>query len=338
MINVINMKYDKMMKMTKYLDEKSYYANEADNLKFHFSSLNFIEPAGAIIFLSTIDRLKEDGVSYELEPIKDIKRDAISYGETMGIFQKLGLSDAHSSSQGTNYIAPTKVVLSELFDSLHGQNKSIETYYDDISAKIVSKVLRGLAFHANEAVRDLFEFVVREMIRNIFDHSQTNHFYYGSQLYPAVNSVEVVIADVGLGLLKTVPFDIEDTWFDEPTHEDAIRKAMIPGLSAFSNHAYAPEDYKNSGYGLALVRRIIEKTDGVFSIASGKKAITYSLSGESVEECDIKGTLIRMRINLSGLNLVNFDEVLEHARKEASSRGYSNTPSSASQRLKSQTT
>lgn len=336
MINIVNMKYDNMMRMTKHLNEKKYYSNEPEGLKFQFSSLNFIEPAGAIIFLSTIDRLREDTISYEMEPIDNLNRDAISYGETMGIFQKLGLSDAHSSGQGSNYIAPTKVVLAELFDSLHSQGKTIEAYYDEIANKIVKKILRGLGMGSDDIVRDLFEFVVREMIRNIFDHSQTTHFYYGSQLYPAVNSVELVIADLGLGLLKTIPFDIEETWFSQPTDEDAIRKAMIPGLSALSNHAYAPEDYKNSGYGFALVRKIIEKTNGYFSIASGKKTVTYSLSEENVEDCDIKGTLIRMRINLDRLNTIDFDEILEDAKKEASSQGYNNSPSSASQRLKSQ--
>ncbi|MED3054937.1 hypothetical protein CON42_12380 [Bacillus thuringiensis] len=336
MISVVNMKYDNMMRMTKYLDEKKYYVNEPEGLTFQFSSLDFIEPAGAIIFLSTIDRLREDAIPYEMEPIDSLNREAISYGKTMGIFQKLGLSDAHSSGQGSNYIAPTKVVLAELFDSLHSQGKTIETYYDEIATKIVGKILRDIGMGNNDVVKDLFEFVVREMIRNIFDHSKTKHFYYGSQLYPAANSVEVVIADLGLGLLRTIPFDIEETWFDEPTHEDAIRKAMIPGLSALSNHAYAPEDYKNSGYGLALVKRIVERTNGYFSIASGKKTITYSLSGESVEDCDIKGTLIRMRINLDRLNTIDFDEMLEDAKTEASCKGYSTSPSTASQKLKSQ--
>ncbi|MCJ7843626.1 ATP-binding protein [Lederbergia sp. NSJ-179] len=336
MISIVNMKYDNMMRMTKHLDEKKYYSDEPDVLTFQFTSLNFIEPAGAIILLSTIDRLREDAIPYEIEPIDNINRDAISYGKTMGIFQKLGISDAHSFSQGSNYIAPTKVVLADLFDSLDFQGKTIETYYDEVSTKIVKKILRDLGMGSNDVVRDLFEFVVREMIRNIFDHSQTTHFYYGSQLYPTTNSVELVIADLGLGLLKTIPFDIEETWFGEPTHEDAIRKAVIPGLSALSNHAYAPEDYKNSGYGLALVKRIVERTNGHFSIASGKKTITYSLSGESVEDCDIKGTLIRMRINLDKLNTIDFDEILEDAKKEASSKGYSSSPSSASQKVKSQ--
>lgn len=44
-----------------------------------------------------------------------------------------------------------------------------------------------------------------------------------------------------------------------------------------------------------------------------------------------------MRINLSRLEEVNFDEVLADARKEAASKGYNTPPSSASQNLKSQT-
>lgn len=336
MVSIVNMKYDNMMRMTKHLKEKNFYLEDSIELIFDFSSLNFIEPAGAIILLSTIDRLKEDDIAHKLESIENLNRDAISYGETMGIFQKLGLSDARSFSRGPNYIAPAKIVLTELFDSLQSQSKTIETYYDEISSDIVTKMLKDFGKDSEEEVKNLFEFVVREMIRNIFDHSQTKQFYYGSQFYPATNSVEVAIADLGVGLVKTVPFDIEESWFGQPTDEDAIKKAMIPGLSALSNHAYAPEDYKNSGYGLALVRRIVEKTNGYFSIASGNKAITYSLSEESVEDCDITGTLIRMRINVENLNNINFEEILEEAKKEASSKGYNDSPSSASKRLKSQ--
>jgi hypothetical protein len=42
-----------------------------------------------------------------------------------------------------------------------------------------------------------------------------------------------------------------------------------------------------------------------------------------------------MRININNLSLVNFDEVLKDARKEAIRKGYSDSPSSASQKLKS---
>lgn len=336
MINVINMRYDKMMEMTKHLQENNYFLESPKKLKFTFSSLDFIEPAGAIIFLSTIDKLNINDIPYELESIKDLDRNAISYGETIGMFQELGLSEAQSFEYGKNYISPTKVLISEIYHSLKEDKKSIENYYDEVSFRVVKKALQGFDYNFSEEVNELFEFVVREMVRNIFDHSKTNHFYYGSQMYPALGGVEVVIADLGEGLLKTVPFDNEDEWFKELTDEDAIRRAVIPGLTAASNHSYAPEDYKNSGYGLALVQRIIQKTDGIFSIASGEKSLTFSSEGETVDDCNIKGTLIRMRIKLRELEKINFQEILVDAQKEAKEKGFLATPSSASKRIKSQ--
>lgn len=336
MINVINMKYDKMLEMTKFIHENKYFIGEPRELKFLFSSLDFIEPAGAIIFLSTIDKLNINDIPHEFESIDHLNRDAVSYGETIGVFQELGLSEANSFDYGKRYIAPTKVLLSEVHQSMRVEKKSIETYYDEVSSHIVNKALQGFDYDFSEDVNELFEFVVREMIRNIFDHSKSIHFYYGSQMYPANNCVEVVIADLGEGLLATVPFDLEDEWHKEQTDEDAIRRAMIPGLTARSNHSYAPEVYKNSGYGLSLVQRIIQKTDGIFSIASGEKSITFNSDGETVDDCNIKGTLIRLRIKLRELEKVDFKEILIDAQKEAIEKGFLETPSSASKRLKSQ--
>lgn len=335
MINIINMRYDKMMEMTKFLHENNYFKEGNSELKFSFSSLDFIEPAGAIIFLSTIDKLNIYNIPYELESIENLNRDAVSYGKTIGMFQELGLSEAHSFDYGKTYISPTKVRVSEIHQSLREQKKSTEDYYDEVSSLIVSKALQGFEYDFSEEVNNLFVYVVREMVRNIFDHSKTDHFYYGSQMYPALGSVEVVIADLGEGLFETVPFDMEDEWFKELTDEDAIRRAIIPGLTAASNHSYAPDDYKNSGYGLALVQRILQKTEGIFSIASGEKSLTFSSEDETVNDCNIKGTLIRMRIKLNELEKIDFCEILKDAQKEALEKGFHDTPSSASKRIKS---
>lgn len=70
--------------------------------------------------------------------------------EFLGIFQKLGLSEARSYSQGPTYLAPTKVTLSDLIDSLNALKKTIEIYFDEISTKIVSEVFKSLAFQADE--------------------------------------------------------------------------------------------------------------------------------------------------------------------------------------------
>lgn len=330
------MKYDSILKITEQLEQNNYYKDSKEVLRISFEDLRFIEPAGAILFLSTIDKIKESNVPYELVPIDTYRhKPAISYGESMGIFQMLGISESSSYSSGKTYIAPTKIDLIELRHSLSRAGKTIEAYFEIISEEIVVKALELVGTFLEEDLKDLFRFVIREMIRNIFDHSQTSHFYYALQTYENSKHVEVVIADIGIGLLATVPFDIEEKWLNENTDENAIRKALLPGVSAYSNHSYAPDDYKNSGYGLALVKKIIQKTNGRFSIASGAKSLTYSGESETVQDCDVNGTLIRMRIDLNNLKNVKFQEVLEEAETEALETGLGQTPSTASKTIKS---
>lgn len=332
MLVVEEMKYENMLKMTAHLYNNNYYLDSEDGVKITFKELRFIEPAGAILFLSTMDKINELQIPYEFEPIDKYKdKSAISYGETMGIFQQIGLSDAPSYSSGLTYLAPKKVEIKKVYEDLEG---SLEQYFEQISELIVLKALELVDTNVVESVNDLFIFVVREMVRNIFDHAQAPH-YYALQSYKASNCVEVVIADIGVGLLATIPFDIEERWFKKNTDEEAIKKSLIPGLSAFSNHSYAPEDYKNSGYGLTLVKKIIQQTEGTFSIASGTKSITYNAEEELVNDCDIKGTIIRMKINLNKLKYVDFQEVLRGAELEARDEGFIQTPSTASKTVKS---
>ncbi len=336
MIVVKEMKYENMLKMTDHLNSNNYYINSDDGLKITFKHLEFIEPAGAILFLSTMDKIKEENIPYEIEPIDEFrKKSAISYGETMGIFQQIGLSDAPSYTSGSTYIAPTKVTLTEIYRKLGAYDTTIEQYYEDISEKIVIKALDLLNLDLSEEVKELFIYVVREMIRNIFDHSGTPHYYYALQSYRYSNCVEIVIADVGVGLQRTIPFDVEEKWNGTNTDEEAIRKALTPGLSALSNHSYAPDDYKNSGYGLALVKRIIQLSEGLFSIASGKKSLTATTDEEILDDCDINGTVVRMRINLNKLKDVKFESVLAEAEREAKEKGFEQMASTASKTVKS---
>lgn len=336
MIVIREMKYENMLRMTNHLNSINYYLDSDEDLKITFKHLEFIEPAGAVVFLSTMDKIIEENIAFDIEPIDQYKRNsAISYGETMGIFQQIGISDAPSHTSGATYIAPIKIKLEELRRRLNTNGKTIEQYYEEVSERIVRKALDLLELDLSQDVEELFIYVVREMIRNIFDHSDTTHYYYALQSYKYKACVEIVIADAGVGLKDTIPFDVEEIWNDQNNDEEAIRKALTPGLSALSNHSYAPEDYKNSGYGLALVKKIIQQSEGLFSIASGEKSLTATNEKEFFKDCDIKGTVIRMRINLNKLRDVNFENVLAEAEREAKEKGYHQKASTASKTVKS---
>lgn len=322
-----------MINMNKYINEQLDAKEETLEFSFNFDQLKWIDPSGTVILLETIENLREKAIPVHFDPLKDIWKSAISYGLTMGIFQKLGLSETSSYKEGETYLAPRKIYRSEVYEYLDNNGKHIEFYFDYISEKISEKVLRFNHWDYDEEVTELFTYVVRELIRNIFDHSETPYFYYGSQYIPLTREVELVIADRGVGLKDTIPFDIEERWFNKDTTEAAIKKAFTPGITAGSNHSYASQDYMNSGFGLAMVKSIISEAGGILSLATDDKTITFVNDTHHIKSCYVKGTMLRMRVDLNKLTQVNFKTQLEKVEKEAKFLGISSEPSRKSKTL-----
>src|SRR5699024_7665768 len=332
-ISIVNMKFPEMIRMNKLVHNIIDSNEGSQHYSFTFNSLKWIDPSGAIIFMETLENLREKEATVDFIDIENELRSAISYGIRMGIIQKRGLSNQSMSKEGKTFIAPTKIKRSEVYEFLNNENKNIEYYFEYISEKLSNKILREDDIVYDEHLKELFTYVIRELIRNIFDHSNSEYFYYGSQFIPKTRNVEFVIADRGLGLKKTIPFDVEEKWYGQDTTESAIRKAFTPGISAESNHSYASQDYLNSGYGLAIIKSLILAAEGTLSLATSDKAITFTEKNQNIEECNIKGTIIRIRVDLDNLSTVNFKNQLKLVEEEAKAMGIISKPSRSSQNL-----
>lgn len=333
-IGVAHMKYPNMIKMNQFINEQVEDNNEPLEFVFDFNGLKWIDPSGAVILLETIENLREKEISIQFEPLKDTWKSAISYGLNMGIFQKIGLSSSSCNEEGETYLAPKKIHRAEVYEFLESEGKQIEFYFEYISQKISEKVLRFNQWEYDERLKELFTYVVREIVRNIFDHSEADYFYYGSQYIPSTREVELVIADRGVGLINTIPFDAEERWFNRDTTEEAIKKAFTAGITAGSNHSYAHRDYMNSGFGLAMVKSIISEANGVLSLATSDKTITFINGEQHLSDCNIQGTILRFRVDLEKLSQVNFERQLDIVAKEAKLSGNSSEPSNRSKTLK----
>ncbi|WP_062197631.1 ATP-binding protein [Massilibacterium senegalense] len=273
-ITIRDMKYPQMIDMNNTLH--SFIKEHKNNLSFtfDFNNLKWIDPSGAVIFLETIKNLEEENIKLEYIDL-DLTSSPVQYGLNIEIFQELGISELGSNEEGLTYLAPKKVYKNEVYDYIKNHDYSMENFFDILSEKITNKVIRQSNM-TNDKLTSLFSYVVRELIRNIFDHSKSEYFYYGSQYLPNKKIVELVISDRGVGLKNTIPFDTEEKWLDLDTTENAIQKAFTPGVTAASNHSYAPQDYWNSGFGLAMVKSLVSAADGTLSIATSDKAITYN--------------------------------------------------------------
>lgn len=333
-ISIVNMKHDNMIRMNKFVQEMLEEDKDLSEINFTFRDLKWIDPSGAVIFLETIKNLKSENIEIGYEPIDELNEAAISYGINLGVFQKIGLSEKKYSTGGTTYLAPNKVSLSGVYSSIRERSVGIEIYFEEVAEKITKKVLKTDINEYDVGMISIFRYVVRELIRNIFDHSKSEYFYYGSQYLPTSSIVEFVISDRGIGLVNTIPFDAEEIWMEKNTTEEAIIRAFTPGITAGSNHSYAHQDYMNSGFGLAIIKSVILKAGGVLSLSTSNTSVTYKNdTTEIVKNCYIEGTLLRIRVDLEQLKLVNFDEQVALAMREAEKIGANNIPSKKSKSL-----
>lgn len=151
-----------------------------------------------------------------------------------------------------------------------------------------------------------------EMIRNVYEHSESKSVYVCAQFWPSHNLVELAIADEGCGIWKAM-----QKQYANITEEQSMEFAMTPGISARTNHILLPKDdyYKNSGYGLYMTKELALAYGGSFIICSGKSAIRYSFKSEDKFQTDFSGTAISIRFKTDRDN--NFSDVLTKIKSKA---------------------
>lgn len=183
-------------------------------------------------------------------------------------------------------------------------------------------------------------FVIRELLRNIPEHSQSKSIWYCAQYWPTYDLVELAILDEGIGISKSLADSYE---FRELYNNDyeALKLALELGVSGtFSStrRSIGTGDWKNSGYGLYMVSQMCAELGASFIIASGDSAIRMAKEDGRITQTRydtyIDGTAIQIRIRPS--NNINYDQVrrdiLRRGEELARSKDYTIHSASKSSR------
>ena len=140
------------------------------------------------------------------------------------------------------------------------------------------------------------EYLFTETIRNVYEHADIDEVYLTAQKWPSKNMLEVAISDTGCGvytsLRKYVPYA-------EKSEKELIKMACEPGITARSNYAYLSRDdaWRNSGYGLYLLRKLSVAYGGSFIICSGNLCLAGRLlMGPQLYDTHYDGTTVAIRI------------------------------------------
>lgn len=107
------------------------------------------------------------------------------------------------------------------------------------------------------------KYVIGELIRNVIEHSQSRTgAFVAAQYYARKNKISIGICDTGIGLKSSLEK------FHHPKNDmDAIRFALMPGISGTTNREGGTEE--NAGAGLFIVKSMAKISRNYFVIYSG---------------------------------------------------------------------
>lgn len=276
-----------------------------------FSSMGRIEPFTMVYVANRIRDFNKNNRDTTVSCRGFREKD---YAANMAFFRAFGLKHGREPSQvpGNDRFVPftilrTKTIVDEASREWDVPQEVVERHAEHL-ANILSR-------NESENLLDALTFSIREIMRNVVEHSASKSIEYCAQYWPTYHRVEIAILDNGMGLSRSLS---SNPYIEVDSNSDAIQQALMPAISS-KNYVGARintrDPWHNSGFGLYMSSRIC-RLGGSFMICSGDHAIRLDENGK--EHIDLghrcRGTAVKMVLNTR--KLASLSGMLEQFRNE----------------------
>ncbi|MBU2868309.1 hypothetical protein [Pacificibacter marinus] len=266
--------------------------------------------------------------------VRTTQSDFTRYAGHVGFFKFIGfdLGKAPNEAHGSQNYSPVRTfslpkLIKQAADEPVGKHL---TKYSSELAEVLCQSRDGAIF-------DLYEYCFREIMRNAAEHSRGNELVVFGQHWPAKSISEIVVFDDGVGVSENL---YENEYIECATNRDALKFAILPGISGVSRDDRMNQDDKwgNSGFGLYVTSRFCSEA-GLFRIISGNSGLTLAKGVQTEHSWSHSGTWIhlRFRTDQAASQVERINEIIEEGKSEFSGilREFPIQPSAASKLLAS---
>jgi hypothetical protein len=289
--------------MAKIEDSESYV--------FDFQRTQFSEPFAMLLVSSELRRLVHN---HPEATVSCSNFEQMTYPAHMGFFKAFGLDHGKEPGEAKGGV---KYIPLRIFDCSTLEREAAEKGIE-VGAQIEEnsgQMAALLCGQTEGAVYETLTYSMREIMRNVIEHSKSVRFGICAQYWPSKNRVEVALLDRGVGLRQSLS---ANPHIDASTDKNAIKFALMPAISgkAFKGSRIKQKGHwANSGFGLYMTSRIC-RNGGNFFVASGTAGLllTSGKEGKKWFDCDSMGTAIRMVIKTDQLSTLK--ESLAKYRQE----------------------
>jgi hypothetical protein len=265
------------------------------NVLFDFRRTRKFDPFSMLYLSSQINSERKKRID---NTWKVINHDHLTYAAHMGFFRAFGVSFGKKPGEAfgnRNYI-PITIYDTQIIKS-QARSEMVN------SAEVLEDIARGMSKVLTRSEKgelyDILTYCIREILRNVVEHSKSDKFAFCAQYLPSVNRVSLVIIDKGIGIAKSLS--------DNPTLNLSNDEAISPGVSGKVYKGQRKKqkgDWVNSGFGLYMTSNIC-KQGGSFFLSSGDKGLYMSESKSRFLETPTFGTAVNLVINTDGIKSLN---------------------------------
>lgn len=273
---------------------------EASQYKLDFSGLEFVEPFGMLYFSSELRRFR---LAHPNSRFKAEHYQHLSYAAHMGFFQAFGLNHGKGPGEASGslqYVPITRLELNDLQQEALRKYEDVRETIERVSMKLAGVLVRD----DTGPLYDTISYSLREIFRNVLEHSGADSIWYAAQYWPAKGWVELSILDEGVGITETLA---RNPHIKITSDFDAVQLALLPGVSgvAFKGGPKQRKDpWANSGYGLFMSSQLCLR-GGTFVIISGDGGLLIQNHEQLKLDCTLKGTAIRLQFDVPDIQELN---------------------------------
>ena len=247
---------------------------------------------------------------------------AHEYLAHVGFFQWLGISIGNAPGavpSGATWLPVTTLTRAELDQRTAETGKPLGSVIHQECERLARLVTQSNQLKVTAPLA----YCLREVIRNVFEHAETDRCVLCAQKC-ADGAVEIAVIDQGRGIRRSLEERLQFA-----TDGEALRSALRPGVSRCPS-TDPDNPWGNSGFGLFVLSELGREL-GAFRVVSGRASL-HLASGEIREEsATLCGTAIQLRLRRpKGANLASQIESII-------ARGESATASGASSRASKST-
>ncbi|USS85613.1 hypothetical protein M3M35_02945 [Fructilactobacillus myrtifloralis] len=305
----------------RQIEELSTIKDKIINLDF--SKMTKVRSIGMILFTTYIEySVNKNHKIYYYSGSTKVNDRGYSYADHACFFNTLKVKNLPSnitknSVPTDNFYPLEKIDVKELYD--------LSTSGTDWKKGLIikSKKLAKIISNGNNVLETNIAYALREIFRNTFEHTTSNHLFISAQRHPSEGTIEIAISDSGEGILNVLSVNKNLNIYDG---EDALKWCIKPGISGNAGRVSnrIGNEWKNSGYGLYVVSEMISKI-GIFNIISSNAKLEKENDNLSTSKNISFGTTLLLKVNIDDtykLSSKTIDNIVSKGQIESKNNRY----------------